>query len=94
MKENNSTTEEFLKTEEEFLITEEEIKVADMNVEGMPWHVPAKLINTEMENPIEPLSRKETFKLMFGALGAALVVGIIFLIVFFLFILFCLTIWF
>ncbi len=42
----------------------------------------------------EPLSLKATFKLMGGTLLLSLGVGGIFLLVFFLFILFCIYIWF
>lgn len=87
MKENDENTEKLLKVDEN-------MKVADMNIEGMPWHIPGKPLYSESKTHLPPLSKKETIKLMFSAVSAALLVGIIFLFVFFLFILFCIYIWF
>ncbi len=78
----------------EFLTFDEEQKIADMNIKGMPWYEPRRTCHLEEEKLIQPLNRKETLRIMFSALGAALVVGCIFLFAFFLFILFCLNIWF
>lgn len=79
---------------DEIVTTEENIKVADMNIEGMPWYVTEKYFNSENKTPTVTFSRKEIFKLMFYAVGTALIVGCIFLFVLFLFLLFCQNIWF
>jgi hypothetical protein len=65
-----------------------------MNVEGMPWYVKVKPLYPERKEPIPPLSRKELLRLTFSALAAALAVGLIFLTAFYLFIMFCVRIWF
>lgn len=44
--------------------------------------------------PEEPLSKRATLKLIFGALSLSLGIGFFFLLVFFLFILFCIYVWF
>jgi len=69
--------------------------VANMNVDGMPWYHP-QAKNHELasgKNEME-LTRKEKFAMTKGVLGASLLVGSIFFIVFGLFILFCVFIWF
>jgi hypothetical protein len=68
--------------------------IANMNIEGTPWYVdksnePERSLSNEPE-----LSRKEAFHLMKGALVAGLIIGIVFISVFFVFILFCTKIWF
>jgi hypothetical protein len=68
--------------------------IANMNIEGTPWYVDK---NSEPESSLsnEPeLSRKEAFDLMKGALTAGLIIGIVFISIFFVFILFCTKIWF
>ncbi len=69
--------------------------VANMNVEGMPWYHPQAKNHeaSSSQNEME-LTRKEKFALTKGVLGAALLVGTIFFVVFGLFILFCVFIWF
>ena len=73
--------------------------IANMNVDGMPWHDPVSV----KKNPVEAeqskeelgkLSKKETFHLILGVLGAALAVAAVFAIGFLLFILFCEYVWF
>lgn len=74
--------------------------IADMNVEGMPWNSKRKtraprtpqLPKTGPAEP--PLTRKETWGLVINALGAALLIGLVFVVVVFLFILFCIYVWF
>ena len=67
--------------------------VANMNVEGMPWYVPDKKEKTSESEPVE-LTKKETFAMMKGVLGASMLVALVFVVVFTLFILFCVFIWF
>lgn len=66
--------------------------IANMNVEGTPWYNPVK-----PEKSTEPLgevaSVKETFAIIKGVLGAALLVGLIISGVFALLILFLCFIW-
>lgn len=68
--------------------------IADMNIEGMPWYVKAKPLYEESSEPVPSLSKKELRRLTFSATLAALLVASVFLVVFFLFILFCVNIWF
>ena len=76
--------------------------VADMNVEGMPWYNPGKKrrqdheMNNQKgapESAPEPLGFKETLYVTKGVLLASLAVAAVFVVVFFLFILFCSHIW-
>ena len=81
--------------------------IANMNVEGMPWYNPAKASDIvddvnlsensaksrDLVNP-EPLGFKETVAMTKGVLAAALLIGGIFVIIFLLFILFCVYVWF
>lgn len=66
--------------------------IADMNVDGMPWYEPNRR-DPESTEKIE-LSREEQRWMIGGALKAALLVGAVFGIVYFLFLLFCTKIWF
>ena len=73
--------------------------IANMNVDGMPWYdgVSEKKTSEEAEaskEELRKLSKKETFYLVMGVLGAALAVAAVFAIGFLLFILFCENIWF
>ncbi len=68
--------------------------IAGMNVDGMPWYINKK--TPDMQNSAayqEPLSIKETIHLIFGALGAALLIGGAFGLAGFLFIVFCQFVW-
>ncbi len=67
--------------------------IADMNVEGMPWHRPEQTFAPTSETKIQ-LTPEESRAAMWGALKAALLVAAIFGLAFFLFILFCDKIWF
>ncbi len=80
--------------EEELLEVDDNRQIADMNVEGMPWYVDKKrsFPNSGDEKP--PLSKKEMIRLMFGATTAALLIAGVIIFVMFLFILFCIHIWF
>jgi hypothetical protein len=73
---------------------EEDRVIADMNIEGMPWHIPGKSLYAESKIPVPTLTRKETLRLTFSALAASLLVAIIFIFVLFLFIMFCIHVWF
>ena len=74
-----------------------------MNVPGMPWHShrarsgrhdkrPGQA-SEEQAAPVTPLTGKETRNLMLQAVFTALVIGLVFLSVIFLFILFSLKVW-
>ena len=67
--------------------------VANMNVEGMPWHT-GQSAPTD-DNPREfPLDRRETRAFIWGALGAALLIAMVFIAGAAAFILFCTRVWF
>ena len=65
--------------------------IADMNVDGMPWHRP-EVPGAESEEPVR-LSPAEARVAMWGALKAALLVAAVFILGAFLFILFCEHVW-
>ena len=71
--------------------------IADMNVEGMPWYQPERKEQngSAKQNSFwqDELSKAEKRAMMTGIMGAALLIGFIFIAVFFLFILFCTKIW-
>lgn len=58
---------------------------ANMNVEGMPWYRPPQEVDAK-KGDIPQLSPKEYKYFMWGVLKAALLVGLVFIAVFFLFI--------
>ncbi len=68
--------------------------VADMNIEGMPWYVKSKPLYDENKEPNIELDKKELRRLTLSATLGGLLIGAVFMIVFFLFILFCILIWF
>ena len=72
--------------------------IADMNVEGMPWHSPKKRIPGEIRNESgdreETLTKEESRYYTWGALKAALAVVGVISAGLVLFILFCQFIWF
>ena len=75
----------------------EELTVADMNVEGMPWYRP-ELKTGDAQGKKNPhptrLTPRETFHWAVGALGAGLLVVAAFGLAGFLFIEFCIHVWF
>ena len=87
-----------------------ETRIADMNIDGMPWHLRSfndrfkkggrRTSQSSAQNTDRavqnntPLSGKETWSLMINAVLAALAIGAIFLGAVFLFILFCIYVWF
>lgn len=71
--------------------------VASMNVEGMPWYTDAKPLYQSKEREktaLDELSGREAFKVAMNGMLAGLVVGLIFVGLALLFILFCVFIWF
>ena len=73
---------------------DDKLVVANMNIEGMPWHVQGKPLYEESKEPVPELDKKELRRLTLNATLSGLIIGAIFLIVFFLFILFRIHIWF
>jgi hypothetical protein len=68
--------------------------IANMNIEGTPWYVPEGMNSGDTgQNRTKP-TRSETFAMIKGALAAGLVIGFVFVLAFFIFILFCTEIWF
>lgn len=72
--------------------------IANMNVDGMPWYTEAKPLypakKEREKTALDELSRREAFKVSFNAMLAGLVVGLIFVGLALLFILFCVFVWF
>ncbi len=73
--------------------------IANMNVDGMPWHNPlseaAAPENAEQNREkLGELGRKQTLFLILGVVGAALAVAAVFVVIYLLFILFCNYVWF
>lgn len=64
--------------------------IAPMNVEGMPWYTPYK---TTSEKEKQPLDKRESRQFMFSALLATLLIGSVFIVGMFLFILFSIHVW-
>lgn len=74
--------------------------IANMNIEGMPWYTGSK--EPKNSAPVKgsgagqesaPLSPGETWAITKGVLLASLAVGAVFVVVFTLFILFCVFVW-
>ena len=65
--------------------------IATMNVEGMPWHRPDSPAG-ESGAPVQ-LTPAEARAAMWGALKAALLIAVVFILGAFLFILFCEHVW-
>lgn len=68
--------------------------VAPMNVDGMPWYIPAEQRLERSGSEPEPMGRKERRGMLLGVLAAAFAVAAAFGVVFLLFILFCTNVWF
>ncbi len=60
---------------------------ADMNVEGMPWYRPKQNTDAVDGEKLE-LDREGYKSFLWGVLKAALLIGVVFVLVYFLFILF------
>lgn len=70
-------------------------KLADMNVDGMPWFEDMPDQEEMLARLSEPqLNARETRKLMFSSLFAALAVAGVFILALFLFLMFCIHVWF
>ena len=71
--------------------------VANMNVEGMPWYdrktEELKKMNAS-QSELPTLDRKGRLALMWGGIAAGLLIGAVFAVVMFLFLLFCVKVWF
>ena len=59
--------------------------IADMNVDGMPWYRPEN--GQRPASPMDELSKKEGRALMWGVLGAAMLVALVFVVGYLIFIL-------
>jgi len=80
--------------------------VASMNVDGMPWYTPGKATaagDTAVDAGAEDkgiidapvkMTRRETIAFMSGVIKAALLISLAFIGGLYLFILFCINIWF
>ncbi|MDY5730307.1 MAG: hypothetical protein SPL05_02050 [Eubacteriales bacterium] len=64
--------------------------IANMNAEGMPWYKEHSSVSQQQE----PLTNAQTARVLWNAILASLLVALIFSAVFYVFILFCLNIWF
>ena len=71
--------------------------IANMNVEGMPWYdkktEEIKKMNAS-KSDLPELDREGKGALMWGVIAAALLSGLVFAGAMFLFILFCVKVWF
>ena len=76
--------------------------IASMNVDGMPWYSPKSRATSsgisggDESSAVLPvrMTRRESIAFTFGVLKAALLVSLIFIGGLYLFILFCVNIWF
>ena len=69
--------------------------IASMNVDGMPWYVDmAEKKRRESQSDFSDLTRGETLEIIKGTVKAGLLIGSVYLVVFLLFILFCVFVWF
>ena len=71
--------------------------VADMNVDGMPWYDGKTEEIKKMsgsDSKLPELDRQGNLALMWGVISAALLIGAVFATAMFLFILFCVKVWF
>jgi len=74
--------------------------IAKMNVEGMPWYRPGPKDEQkggpdgEPEASREPLSRRDTIKIMLASMKWALLFSLVFSAIMVGFVLFCVFVWF
>lgn len=68
--------------------------IAPMNVDGMPWYQRGVKKQNNDGGEIEPLTKKETFSVLFSAILAGLAIALVMVLAGYLFILFCIHIWF
>ena len=69
--------------------------ISPMNVDGMPWYVRNRpdLASSDSQEKLN-LTKEEERAFMGGVLKATLLIAAVFVIVFFVFILFCVEVWF
>ena len=67
--------------------------VAKMNVDGMPWYMRSEQQLPE-NNDLSDLTKGETWQIVKGTVKASLLIAGVFMVVFLLFILFCIYVWF
>lgn len=80
--------DERIKPEKE---AEDDRMVADMNVEGMPWY---REENPPPKNPnAEPMSKRNLWRYTFAAIGAGLLIVMVFGLAGAAFIWFCSNVW-
>ena len=68
--------------------------VANMNVDGMPWYMADAEKRRAKQNDFSDLTKGETWEIIKGTVKAGLLIGSVYLVVFALFILFCIYVWF
>lgn len=68
--------------------------IVPMDVDGMPWHIRGREKTEENSAPRTEMTKEETRRYTWAAVKAALVVVLVFAVIFGLFIAFCDFIWF
>ena len=74
--------------------------IANMNVDGMPWHIRDGMLRREKEQStpnrldFSDLTEDETREIVKGTMKAALLIGSAFMVGIGLFLLFCVFVWF
>ena len=68
--------------------------IAKMDVDGMPWYLERARCNQDPDKQPLELSKAERWAMLKGVLAAAMLIVLIFVVVFALFILFAEHIWF
>ena len=71
--------------------------IASMNVDGMPWYQRSERFDKhrrEQASDFSDPTKQETREIVKGALKASLMIAGVFILAMFLFILFCLYVWF
>ncbi|HZK27100.1 MAG TPA: hypothetical protein VFD00_06150 [Thermoclostridium sp.] len=71
--------------------------IANMNIEGTPWYVNKSSSQDNSlsgESETQKPNSKETFYIIRGALSAALLIAFVFILIFFVFLIFCTQVWF
>lgn len=68
--------------------------IAPMNVEGMPWHRSGTKSKPQNDDNSIPFTKKESLSVVLNAILAAFTVAAVIGLGLFLFILFCIYVWF
>ncbi|MDR0221623.1 MAG: hypothetical protein LBI54_09500 [Lachnospiraceae bacterium] len=68
--------------------------IAPMNVDGMPWYTEGGPKGDDTADPPAPFTFRENLAFLSGVLKASLLVTFVFLGALFVFILFCVNVWF